>query len=112
LQVRSLRATRVGNDVEGNLLTFVQAAHAGSFHGGSVHEHVLAAAFRRDEAKALGGIEEFHGSDSHVIVPALFSMRRMPDGAGLYGVAGKEVQPSSRRALRAGRISLGALHCN
>jgi hypothetical protein len=30
-----------------------------------MNEHVLAAAFRRDEAKTLGGIEELHGSYGH-----------------------------------------------
>jgi hypothetical protein len=32
-----------------------------------VYERILAAAFRRDEAKALGGVEEFNGAsnDSH-----------------------------------------------
>jgi hypothetical protein len=30
-----------------------------------VYEHVLAAAFRRDEAKALGGIEELNGTNRH-----------------------------------------------
>ena len=65
LEVRRLGATRVGDDVERDLLAFGQGAHAGGFHRSGVHEHILAAAFRGDKAKAFGGIEEFHGSDSH-----------------------------------------------
>src|SRR5690348_6996223 len=62
LEVRGLGAARVRHDVEGDLLAFRQRAHASGFNGGGVHEHVLAAAFRRDKAKALGGIEKLHGS--------------------------------------------------
>ncbi len=64
LQVRSLGATRVRHDVERDLLAFVQRTHTSSFNSSGVDEHVLAAAFRRDKAKALGGVEELHGSDS------------------------------------------------
>jgi hypothetical protein len=89
-----------GDDVERDLLAFAQAAHAGRFNSGGVHEHVLAAAFRRDEAKAFGGVEELDGSDSHKTFSCIdFHPGGMPGRTGLYGVAGKEVQPSSRRAL-------------
>ena len=54
-------------NVERDLVAFVQAAHAGRFDGADVHEHILAAAFRRDEAEALGGVEELDSTDSHFI---------------------------------------------
>jgi len=57
---------------------FVEAAHAGCFNGCGVDEHVLVAAFRRDEAEALLGIEKLYCSDSHVIAPyaSNYAMRR------------------------------------
>src|ERR1700679_3427948 len=70
LEVRGLGATGIRHHVERDLLAFIQGAHAGGFHGGGVHKHVLAAAFRRDEAEALGGIEKLHGSNRHCVVPA------------------------------------------
>ncbi len=62
LQIRRLGAARVGNDVERHFLAFIQGAQARRFDGRGMDEHVLAAAFRRDEAKALGGVEELYGS--------------------------------------------------
>src|SRR5690606_21653739 len=49
-------------DVEGDLLAVDEGAHARRLDGGDVDEHVLRAAVRRDEAEALGGVEEFHGA--------------------------------------------------
>src|SRR6202000_1873724 len=54
LEICRLGAACIRHHVEGPLLAFVQGAHAGSFNSGGVHEHVLAAAFRRDKAEALG----------------------------------------------------------
>ena len=39
--------------VEGNLLAFDEAAHAGALKSGGMDEHVLAAVVRLDEAEAL-----------------------------------------------------------
>src|ERR1700744_3205089 len=70
LQIRRLGAARVGNDVERHFLAFLQGAHARRFDGRGMDEHVLAAAFRRDEAKTLGGVEELYGSDGHLSFPS------------------------------------------
>src|SRR5690348_16059505 len=58
LQVGRLGAARIRLDVERHALTFLQAPHAGRFNGCGMDEHVLAAAFGRDEAKAFGGVEK------------------------------------------------------
>src|ERR687895_1801825 len=51
---------------EGNLVALIETADASPLQSGRVHEHVVAAAVRLDEAEALGRVEEFHGpSDSH-----------------------------------------------
>jgi hypothetical protein len=62
-------------------------------------EHVLAAAFRRDEAKALGGVEKFHGTDRHLAVPALSTGRRMPDGRDFTVSQLKEVHVVQARTV-------------
>src|SRR5579884_1139670 len=43
-------------DVDDDALALVEAYQAGALQGGSVHEHVLAAAVAHDEAEPLGGI--------------------------------------------------------
>jgi hypothetical protein len=65
-QIDGLATPRIRLDVEGDALTFIQAAHASHLHGCGVNEHVLAAAFRRDESKAFAGVEKLYGSDRHV----------------------------------------------
>src|SRR5215469_4829018 len=113
LEVRGLGATGIRHDVERDLLAFVQGAHARRFHGSGMDEHVLAAAFRRDEAKALGGIEEFHGSDSHMIVPAKISApAECRYGTGVSGLQGRKFNRCPGAHSKAGRDSLGALLCN
>src|ERR1700744_3362699 len=92
LEVRRLRAARVGDDVERHLLAFGQAAHAGGFHRSGVHEHILAAAFRSDKGEALGGIENFLVSDRNTGTSCIdFRTGGMPVRAEALSVAGKEV---------------------
>src|ERR1700710_2908163 len=79
LEVHGLAALGVGLRVEGDLVAFVQRVHAGGFDGGCVHEHVLAAAFRSDEAEAFCGIEEFHGADGHCLFPEVMDFPRARD---------------------------------
>src|SRR4051812_16974592 len=62
---RHLAAALVALELEADLLAFRQRAEARTFDGGDVDEHVLAAAIRLDEAKALGGVEPLHGSNRH-----------------------------------------------
>src|SRR4051812_42193987 len=59
--LRSLaHAIRLG--VEGNLLAFAQRLDAGSLESRDVNEHILRAAFWRDETKTLVLVEEFNGA--------------------------------------------------
>jgi hypothetical protein len=41
-----------------------------------MHEHVLAAAFRRNESEALCGVEELHGTDRHSGLPVVIEFSR------------------------------------
>src|SRR5690348_2751261 len=66
LEIGRLGAPRVGLDVERHLLPFGQGTQAGRFHGRGMDEHVLAAAFRSDEAETLACIEEFDSTDGHL----------------------------------------------
>jgi hypothetical protein len=52
---------------EGDLVTLVERVDARRFERGGMDEDVLVAAFRLDEAKALGRVEELHSTcSSHV----------------------------------------------
>jgi hypothetical protein len=65
LQIDGLGAALVGFDVEADALAFVEAAKSGGLNGGHVDEHVLAAAFRRDEPETLRGVEELNLTNGH-----------------------------------------------
>ena len=52
-----LLATLVGLELVGDALVLVQRRHAGALNRGDVHECIVAAAIRRDEAIALVGVE-------------------------------------------------------
>lgn len=60
-----LAAAVVAHDVEVQLLTLDDGAHAGTLDGRDVDEHVLLAGVGRNEAETFGGIEEFNGTSSH-----------------------------------------------
>jgi hypothetical protein len=101
LEIDGLGALGVRLHIERDLLAFGQSAHAGRFDGGGVHEHILVAAFRRDEAKALGGVEEFDGADSHFGMPLQkIAPRRMPERRGLSGQGRLAVWPGAHGAGR------------
>ena len=53
--------------VEGDLLTLVEAAHAGALEGRGVDEHVLAAVVRSNKAEALLIIVELYSACVHEI---------------------------------------------
>src|SRR3954469_15961917 len=61
----SLAAGTVGDQLELDLLAFRQMGHAGALDGADVHECVLAAVIRRNEAEALGAVEPLNRSRSH-----------------------------------------------
>jgi hypothetical protein len=62
---RSLAGTAVGDDLEGDLLTFVQTAQASAFNRADVNENVLVAVFRLNESKTLLGVEPLYSSNAH-----------------------------------------------
>src|SRR5262245_9594147 len=61
-QIDRLGTASIGFGVEANALAFVERPPSSALDGGDVHEHILATAFRRDESKALRGVEEFDRS--------------------------------------------------
>src|SRR5262249_5065717 len=88
LQVgRGFAALTVLFELERHLLAIGQAAHASALNSGNVDEHVLAAAFRRDEAEALGGVEKLNGTRGHDRSPDGLAARpgTIPDRLELEG---------------------------
>src|SRR5690348_16077335 len=65
---RALAAASVALDVEADLLAFAEVADARALDRRDVHEHILAAVIRLDEAEALLGVEPFHGAYRHSVV--------------------------------------------
>src|SRR5215469_7866785 len=65
---RTLASPRIVLHVEADLLAFMQIADARALDGGDVHEHILRAVFRLDEAEALLSVEPFHSADRHSVV--------------------------------------------
>jgi hypothetical protein len=57
-----LQALITAHDLIFDALSFDQRLEALRHNGGEMHEHILATAFGRDETKAFGIIEPFHGS--------------------------------------------------
>src|SRR4029079_12604572 len=60
-----LAATAGGHGVVGDLLALVEGAHPGAFDRADVHEDILVAIVRLNEAEALLAIEPLHGSLVH-----------------------------------------------
>ena len=60
-----LAGALIRDDLEVDLLTFVQIVHPRALDGANVDEYVLAAVVRLNEAKTLLGIEPLNGSDLH-----------------------------------------------
>src|ERR1700749_591026 len=62
---RRLARAAVCHDLIGDLLAFTQRSKAGALDGADVHEHVVAAVVRLNEAEALGRVKPLHGSHAH-----------------------------------------------
>jgi hypothetical protein len=73
----------------------------GALDGADVHERVVAAAFRLNEAVALVRVEKFHDADRHKPVPCLAARRQparqVPEAAKRRK---KEPQSAKDRQLR------------
>src|SRR5712671_7600463 len=67
---RGLARPSISNNVEGHLLSFVKAMHPGAFDCADVHEDILAAIIRLDEAEAFLAVEPLHGSLRHLTLPS------------------------------------------
>ena len=63
---RGLAGPSIGNNVEGDLLSLVEAMHPSAFDCADMHEHILAAVIWLDESKAFLPIEPLHGSLCHI----------------------------------------------
>ncbi len=68
---RRLACPAISNNVEGDLLSFVKAVHPGAFDRADVHEHILAAIIRLDEAEAFLAVEPLHGSLRNITLPSV-----------------------------------------
>jgi hypothetical protein len=66
LEVRSGQLSALAHDLIVELLPLVQVAHSGALDCGNMHEHVLPAIGRLNEAETLLGIEKFDCTLSHV----------------------------------------------
>src|SRR6185369_13077909 len=66
LQVTGSALAALGDHVISDLLAFVQGIQTGALHGGNVHEDVLAAVVRLNEAIALLGVEKLNSTAGHV----------------------------------------------
>jgi hypothetical protein len=60
----------VACDLKSDLLPFAKITHPSALDGRDMDENVLTAIIRLDEAKALGGIEPFHGAGGHKSPPS------------------------------------------
>jgi hypothetical protein len=65
LEISSGLLAALGHDFEADLLALVQRAHTSALNRRDVHEHILRAIVRLNEAVALLSIEKFHSSDRH-----------------------------------------------
>ena len=63
-----LAGLSIGDRLEGDLLSFVESLQSGAFDGADMHENVLAAVIRLDEAEAFLAVEPLHGSLRHMTV--------------------------------------------
>jgi hypothetical protein len=62
---RRFARTAICHDFVGDLLALTQRSEAGTLDSADVHEHVIAAIIRLDEAITLGCVKPLHGSHAH-----------------------------------------------
>jgi hypothetical protein len=101
---RGFAGPSIGDNVERDLLSLVEAMQSGAFDCADVHEDILAAVIWLDEAEAFLSIEPLHGSLRHI-----FSFRYVCRRAA-RGAAGSSrfgVKSSVRRGVRGEAKSFG-----
>jgi hypothetical protein len=62
---RRFAGSTIRNEIKRHFLSFVEIVHTGALYGANVHEYILAAVDRLNEAKALLAVEPLYGSLSH-----------------------------------------------
>ena len=84
-------------------MSFVKAVHPGAFDRADVHEHILAAVIRPDEAEAFLVIEELHCSSRHItLFQGKCVLRPRVSAAGSFEIWEKFVSPT--RDVRRGQV--------
>ena len=66
---RGLSGPSIGHNLERDLLSLIETVHPGAFDRADMHEDVLAAVVRLNEAESFLIVEPFHGSGSHSVLP-------------------------------------------
>jgi hypothetical protein len=110
---RGLTGLSIGNNVESDLLSLVEPTHPSAFDGADVHEDILAAIIRLDEAEAFLDIEPLHGSLRHLALLSVTCVVR-PRGKRSRFVRVLEESRQSDAKVRGeaksfGRSSIGAM---
>jgi len=102
--VRSgLARLSISDDVERDLLSLIELTHPSAFDCADVHEDVLAAVIRLDEAEAFLDIEPLHGSLRHLVLLSVTCvLRPRASAAGSVEFWGKVVSPT--RGARRGQV--------
>jgi hypothetical protein len=62
---RGLAGPTIDDNLERDLLSYVEVMHSCTFDGPDVHENILAASLRLNETEASLGVEPLHGSLRH-----------------------------------------------
>ena len=100
---RGLARLSISNNVESDLLSLVEPTHSSTFDGADVHEDILAAVIRLDEAEAFLDIEPLHGSLRHLVLLSVTCVvRPRASAAGSFEFWRKVVSPT--RGARRGQV--------
>ena len=94
LKVHGLRTACVRLDIETHLLTFRKTRKTGTFDRGNMHEHILGAVVRGDEAEASRLVEKFYRACRHdpafaIQRPGRAYARNDPSGKNNVPIRGK-----------------------
>src|SRR6266566_716694 len=101
---RGLTRLSISNNVERDLLSLIEPLHPGAFDCADVHEDILTAVIRLDEAKAFLDIEPLHGSLRHLaLLSVTYVIRPRASAAGLFEIWRKVVSPTRGCAARPSR---------
>src|ERR1700720_1609370 len=94
---RGLARFSISDNVVRDLLSLVEAMHTGAFDRADMHEHILAAVIRLDEAEAFLAIEPFHGSLCHISSLRCVCNEAARQRSRFVRVLGKVISPTRMR---------------